>query len=108
MNTLLSILFPRVSRGLVRLRAAVGLNQNTKTMARLSTEEELEVINNAIAALENQKSVIADLRTQLGSLPQENAELKAALEAADASDAQSDEALSTLKGVLETEEEPTE
>jgi len=76
-------------------------------MARLSTEEELEVINSAISAIETQKGVIADLRTQLGSLPQENEALTAALAAADASDAASDEALSALKGVLEPEPEPT-
>lgn len=110
MNTLLSILFPRVSQGLVRLRSVVGLTQNTNTMARLSTEEEIQVINKAISAIQTQKSVIADLRVQLGALPQENADLKAALEAADASDAQSDESLTALNAVSEaaTETTPTE
>ncbi len=107
MNTLLSILFPRVSRSLVRLRSVVGLNQNIP-MPRLTTEEEVEVINTAISAIEFQKTVISELRAQLGGLPEENAELKRALAAADESDATSDEALSALKSAAEAAEDGEE
>ena len=105
MNPFLQILFPRVSRGLVRLREVVGLNPNTN-MPRLSTEEEIAVIEGAVSAITTQREVIAQLREQLGSLPQENAELQAALAAADASDAETDEKLSSLKALLEPEPTP--
>lgn len=100
MNTFLSFLFPKVSRGLVRLRTTLGLTQNNTTMARLSTEEEVAVIEQAIRTIETQKAAIATLREQVGTLPQENAELKAALEAADAADATGDEALTALRDAV--------
>ncbi|MFN0127088.1 MAG: hypothetical protein ACKV19_10445 [Verrucomicrobiales bacterium] len=104
MNLILKLLFPRLHQRLVSLRAVTG--QPNNTMPRLSTEEEIQVIEGAITHIETQKQVIAGLREQLGSLPAENEELKAALAAADASDAASDEKLSELRGVIEQTEEP--
>lgn len=106
MSILLSILFPALSRSLVRLRSVVGLTQNNNTMARLSTQEEIEVVNNAISVIQTQQGTIANLREQLGSLPEQNEQLQAALAAADEADAQSDEALSSLKATLETLNQP--
>lgn len=106
MNILLRFLFPRVSWGLVGLREVVGLNPNTYHMPRLSTEEELAIIQAAATAITTLLQSNAELTAQLGSLPAENEALTAALAAADAADAQGDEALSALKGVLEPAPEP--
>lgn len=103
---MLSILFPRLSQSLVRLRSVLGQPKNTNTMARLSTQEEIEVVNNAISVIQTQQGTIANLREQLGSLPEQNEQLQAALAAADESDAQSDEALTALKETLEKLNEP--
>lgn len=104
MNTFLSILFPKVSRGLVGLRTTLGLTKNNTTMARLSTEEEVEIIEGAVRTIEKQKAAIAALKAQLGSLPQENADLQAALALADEADAVGDESLTALKGAVEAAE----
>jgi MoxR-like ATPase len=105
MNPFLRILFPRLHRSLVWLRAVVGQPTNN-TMPRLSTEEEIAVIEGAASLISTQRDVIADLREQLGALPKENAALTAALAAADAADAETDEKLSGLKGLLEPAQEP--
>jgi len=104
MNPFLRILFPRLSRSLVWLRAVVG--QPKPNTMRLSTEEEIQVIEGAATLITTQREVIANLREQLGSLPAENEELKAALAAADAADAAADEKLSGLKALLEPAAEP--
>jgi chromosome segregation ATPase len=101
MNIFLATLFPRVSRDLVRLRESLEQPKTNKAMARLSTEEEVEVINNAIAALEANKATIASLREQLADLPEQNEALKTALQAAEDADATTDDALSGLKDAVE-------
>ncbi len=75
-------------------------------MSRLNTEEEIAIIDGAITALTQQKEVIAQLRDQLGGLPEENEELKASLAAADASDATTDEKLVALKSLVNPDPEP--
>ena len=100
MNPFLRLLFPRLYWSLVWLGEDVGQPKNNN-MPRLSTEEELAIIQAAATAITSQREVIASLREQLGSLPAENEALTAALAAADAADAQGDEALSALQGVLE-------
>ena len=106
MNPFLRFLFPRLYRSLVWLGEVVGQPKNTN-MPRLSTEEELAIIQAAATAITTLRESNAELTAQLGSLPAENEALTAALAAADAADAQGDEALSALKGVLEPEPEPT-
>lgn len=107
MNPFLRILFPRLHRSLVWLREVTGQPNKTNNMPRLNTDEELAIIQAAAEAITSQRDVISILRAQLGSLPAENEALTAALAAADAADAQGDEALSALKGVLEPAPEPT-
>lgn len=106
MNPFLRFLFPRLHWSLVWLGEDVGQPKPTNNMPRLNTDEELAIIQAAANAITSQREVIASLREQLGSLPAENEALTAALAAADAADAQGDEALSALKGVLEPAPEP--